>query len=287
MRPSLRSRRVGSLVPTCDFGQHDPHRPPFLVDHLAVLDLVLHLADRMHARGSAADAQFRLLGHLDLGEQAARRRIPAGELDAGCFTDQTASSVAPDEILRPQRLAVGQLDVDAGVVLREARHLTSAIDRHRQLADPAGQYPLDVVLPQPEPVVVPGRKVADVQPGPGEPRDLSHLSLREEPIGDSALIENLDGARVQTARARAGRSWLARRSTIATSTPANANSPASISPVGPPPAITTACSVIATPGSALESSRSSSAGTRRDRTGAARRRSAPPSRVQRGAHLGP
>src|SRR5829696_3628922 len=41
------------------------------------------------------------------------------------------------------------------------------------------------------------------------------------------------------------RSWLARRSTMATSTPANANSPANISPVGPPPAITTACSVIA------------------------------------------
>ena len=39
---------------------------------------------------------------------------------------------------------------------------------------------------------------------------------------------------------------LARRSTIATSTPANASSPANISPVGPPPAITTACSVIAT-----------------------------------------
>ena len=33
----------------------------------------------------------------------------------------------------------------------------------------------------------------------------------------------------------------------ATSTPANASSPASISPVGPPPAITTACSVTATP----------------------------------------
>src|SRR5215204_3009669 len=42
------------------------------------------------------------------------------------------------------------------------------------------------------------------------------------------------------------RSWLARCSTMATSTPANANSAASISPVGPPPAITTACSVIAT-----------------------------------------
>ena len=41
------------------------------------------------------------------------------------------------------------------------------------------------------------------------------------------------------------RSWLARRSTMATSTPANANSPASISPVGPPPAITTAWLVFA------------------------------------------
>ena len=39
-----------------------------------------------------------------------------------------------------------------------------------------------------------------------------------------------------------GRSWLARRSTMATSTPANASSPANISPVGPAPAITTACS---------------------------------------------
>src|SRR5215208_2513382 len=41
------------------------------------------------------------------------------------------------------------------------------------------------------------------------------------------------------------RSWLARRSIMATSTPTNASSPANISPVGPPPAITTACSVIA------------------------------------------
>src|SRR3954447_25446552 len=41
-----------------------------------------------------------------------------------------------------------------------------------------------------------------------------------------------------------GRSWLARRSTIATSTPASASSPASISPVGPPPAITTAWSAM-------------------------------------------
>ena len=120
--------------------------------------------------------------------------IPTGELDAGCLPDQAASTVAPDEVLGPQRPAVGELDVDAGVVLRETGHLSAVVDRHRQLDDPAGQYPFDVVLPQPEPVVVPRGKVADVQTDAGEPRDLSHLSLREEPIGDSALIENLDGA---------------------------------------------------------------------------------------------
>src|ERR1700733_4297954 len=42
-------------------------------------------------------------------------------------------------------------------------------------------------------------------------------------------------------------SWLGRRSTMATSTPANANSPASIRPVGPAPVITTACSFIVPP----------------------------------------
>src|SRR3954471_9637447 len=41
-------------------------------------------------------------------------------------------------------------------------------------------------------------------------------------------------------------SWLARRSTIIGFTPASASSPASIIPVGPAPAITTACSLIAT-----------------------------------------
>src|SRR5580765_6651877 len=176
------------------FGHHDSYRSAFLVNDFAVADLVLHLALGMDARGIAAHAQFRLVDHLDLGEQAARRRIPTGEVDACCFTDHTASSVAPDEILRPQRRAVGQRNVDAGVVLREPGYLTSAIDRHRQLADPAGQDALDVVLPQPERVRVPGGKVADVKTGAAERRDLHHLSLREEPIGDSALVENLDGA---------------------------------------------------------------------------------------------
>ncbi len=129
-----------------------------------------------------------------MSDQAAGSRVPAGELDTGCLADHAASAVAPDEVCRPQRPAVGQLDVYAGVVLRETGHLQSAIDRHPQLVDPAGEYSLDVVLPQPEPVVVPGGKVADVQTDPGEPGDLGHLPRREEPISDSALIENLDGA---------------------------------------------------------------------------------------------
>ena len=61
---------------------------------------------------------------------------------------------------------------------------------------------LDSVLPQREPVGVPGGKVADVQTDPSETRDLRHLPLCKEPISDSTLIEHLDGARVQTARAR-------------------------------------------------------------------------------------
>ena len=111
--------------------------------------------------------------------------------------------------------------------------------------DPLGQDPLDVVLPQPEPVVVPGGKIADVQRDEGESRDLADLPLLEEPIGDSTLIEDLDRACVQTAAREPARSWLGRRSMTARSTPTNASSPASISPVGPPPAITTACSVMA------------------------------------------
>ena len=103
----------------------------------------------------------------------------------------------------PQRLAVGQLDVDAGVVLRKARHLAAAIDRCAQLFDPSGQDAFEVLLPEGEPVVVPGRKIADVQRDVGEPRDLRRFALREEAVGDPALIENLDGTGVQTARARA------------------------------------------------------------------------------------
>src|SRR5260221_12245092 len=112
----IMQRRLAGLSEVL-FGHHDPHRSP-----------VLWPGQGMEASTLAADAPLRLLVDLDLGGQAAGRRVPPREPDAGRLADQTASSVASDEILRPQRLAVGQFDVDAGVVLRETRHVTCAID---------------------------------------------------------------------------------------------------------------------------------------------------------------
>ena len=60
-----------------------------------------------------------------------------------------------------------------------------------------------MLLPQREPVGVAGREVADVQLDAGEAGGLRDLPLREEPIGDPALVEHLDRARVQAAGAGA------------------------------------------------------------------------------------
>src|SRR5262249_7285841 len=106
----------------------------------------------MDALVVAEDAQVRLLTHLDLGDQVAGARVPPGKLDACRLADQAASAVASDEVIRPQP-AVGQLDVDAGVVLCKPRHLPPAVDPHGELVDPAGQDLLEAVLPQGKPVL--------------------------------------------------------------------------------------------------------------------------------------
>ena len=203
-RAKLVQLRLVGLVALHDvrFDQHDPHALP-----------VLELADGVDAPVTEADSQRRLAGHLTLGDQIADRRIPAREGDPGFLADQAATAVASDEVPRPQHTAVGrrrgapaggELDVDAGIVLREARHLAFAIDRYRQLGDPGGEDALDLVLPEREPVVVASRKVADVERRHPEARDLQDLPLREEALRDSTLIEHLDGACMQTAGARAG-----------------------------------------------------------------------------------
>ena len=192
--------------------------------------------------------ELRLVGHLDLGDQVAHRRIPAREVDAGRLADQAAPAVAADEVLRAQRRAVGELDVDAAVVLREARDLEAAVDRHPELGDPVGHDPLDrgsATAPRPYGWRV-GRSLMSSEIR-AEAATWMRSALGEEALGDPALVEHLDRARVAARRPASRRAPgrdAARRSP--TSTPASASSAASIIPVGPPPAITTACSLNAT-----------------------------------------
>ena len=59
-----------------------------------------------------------------------------------------------------------------------------------------------MALPQREAISVPGGEIADVEPGPGEARELGDLPLAQEALRDAALIEDLDGPRVQSAGPR-------------------------------------------------------------------------------------
>jgi hypothetical protein len=173
-------------------GQDDPVRPsaPARVDGT-------------DATASGAEAEHRFLPGLDLRDQVAGRGVPPGELDAGDLADEAAPAVATDQVPRSQRRAVGQLDVDAGAVLGEAHHVAAAEDGNPELVDPAGQDALEVALPERQEVVVTGGEVADVQEGPGVAHDAVHaVALRQEALGDTPLIEDLDGAGVQTPRSR-------------------------------------------------------------------------------------
>ena len=55
-----------------------------------------------------------------------------------------------------------------------------------------------MALPERQHVVVAG-EIADVELDVGEARDRMLLTGRDEPLGDATLIEDLDGARVETA----------------------------------------------------------------------------------------
>ena len=169
-----------------------------LEQHHTVRPSSLLPIDRTDATTLGPHADLRLLIHLDLGDHEAGRRIPPSELDAGGLANQTASSVAPDEVLASDGGVVGQLDLDAGFILGEPRRLASTKDRDPELIDPAGQDGLDPVLPEREDVVVARGEVAYVQEGPGVAHERMRLALREEALRDASLIEHLDRARVKT-----------------------------------------------------------------------------------------
>jgi hypothetical protein len=130
------------------FLQHDPERAA-----------AFRPVDGTDATTLAAHADLRLLVHFDLGDHPAGRRIQPGEVDAGGLADQAASSVTADEIPRSQRRVVGQLDIDAGVVVSKAHDLAPTDDRNPEVTEhPVGQDALEVALPQREEVVVAGGK---------------------------------------------------------------------------------------------------------------------------------
>ncbi|MHC2215389.1 hypothetical protein ACVIGV_000777 [Rhizobium leguminosarum] len=206
MSASLRSPSVGSVVAPAFFsGTHHADRTFLGKNDLAVVDFVLLSAEGIDAKGGAMDAQWRLLFHLHLGENVAGRRIPSFKRNAGSLANQTAASIATDEIACPELGTIREFNGDAGIVLRETRYLKAAIDRHRQFPDPAGQNALDMLLPQRQPIIVPGRKIADIQTRDREARDLGYLPFREEPVDDAPLIENLERPRTQTAGTRTGK----------------------------------------------------------------------------------
>ncbi|GFG82456.1 hypothetical protein MPRG_57320 [Mycobacterium paragordonae] len=57
-----------------------------------------------------------------------------------------------------------------------------------------------MALPQRKSVGVPGGEIADVQTDLREAGQLGHFTLLDEPVSDPALVEDLDGAGMQTAR---------------------------------------------------------------------------------------
>ena len=142
-------------------------------------------------------------GYFDLGDQIADRRIRAREFYPGCLAHEASAAVAADEIVGTKRAAIAQRNVDAAVILHEARHLAATIDRDAALIDPVGEDALYVFLPERQPVIVAGGEVADVERNAGETRDLGGLALRQEPLGNATLVEDFDGACVQATGARA------------------------------------------------------------------------------------
>jgi hypothetical protein len=162
---------------------------------------VLQRAQRVDAALVVADAQLGLAFHLGLGDDRAQACIPPGEVDARELAHEAATAIAADDPSCAQQATVARLDVDAVVILREARHLAPVLDYHADLAHPRVGDALDVLLPQGEAVAVAGWKIAEVERDVREGGDLHRRALGEEAIDDASLVEDLDRARVQPAGA--------------------------------------------------------------------------------------
>ena len=118
----------------------------------------------MDAEGVAANAPlWRLLGHLDLGDNVAGRRVPSLQRDSGCFSDQTASAVAPDEYSDLSDWPSDSRTSAPASSCMKPVIFTSADDLHPELIDPTGKNTLNVVLPEREPIGMPSWEITDVE----------------------------------------------------------------------------------------------------------------------------
>src|SRR6478609_1814058 len=91
-------------------------------------------------------------------------------------------------------LVIGQFDLDAGVVLDEARHLAVPQNLDAEVGDPVREDRLELLLRQCQHVVVAGGEIGDVEPDPAVTMGRDGESGVEKSIRDAALIEHLDGA---------------------------------------------------------------------------------------------
>ena len=161
-----------------------------------------------------AEAELGLTLHLDLGDDRAHRRAPSGKVDAGELSHEAAASITADDVTRTQRVAVGKVNVDTIVVLRQARHLAPIPGHHADLARPRTQDALGVFLRQRQAIGMTRGEVAEVELDAREGGRLHRLSLVEKALGDPTLIQHLDRACVQPARPRTGTLDLRARSPL-------------------------------------------------------------------------
>src|SRR5262249_37001607 len=63
--------------------------------------LAFSATDGVLPRVVATEAELGLVVHLDLGDHPTRRRVAAAEVDAGRLADDAATTVATDDVPRP------------------------------------------------------------------------------------------------------------------------------------------------------------------------------------------
>jgi len=132
------------------------------------------------------------------------------------------------------------VSVAAARHLHQPGHLGTTEDRHVELGDPFAHDPLDVALPQGQPIRVARREVAEVEGDLAATHGLHHLPGGEEPLDDAALVEHLDRAGDPGQR-QLGPSAVAVERRTSHDLESSRAGGLHANPIGAPPTITTAC----------------------------------------------